>query len=156
MEAGCPSEGCDADDEPACADGACARFAVCPADLQSNFSSIEAQVFMKTCGTDGSACHSSAGALDSGGLDLVTDPYRALLGSDGKGALATNLVGSVRGLRRVLPGDPDNSYLLIKLMTQLPNDEKYGSGMPCTTPGSVCPPAIDAIRAWIVQGATKN
>src|SRR5689334_10149196 len=63
-------------------DGECATFAVCPPDLQPTFASIRAGVFATSCGTSGGICHSSAGSTDSGGLDLATDPYSALLGPD--------------------------------------------------------------------------
>src|SRR5215470_17790703 len=82
---------------------------ICPSTMQAHFSSIKQELFAKSCGTGGMACHSASGAENSGGLDLATDPYRALVGAN-----AANLEGSVTGLVRVKPGDPNGSFLMIK------------------------------------------
>ena len=121
---------------------------ICPTTMQAHFSSIRQELFAKSCGTGGTSCHSASGSVDSGGLDLATDPYHALVGKN-----AANLSGSVTGLVRVKPGDPDNSFLVIKLRTMSSADPRYGSGMPFTSPGSVCGGAVDAITQWIAQGA---
>src|SRR5215831_8805846 len=76
---------------------------ICPTTMQANFTSIKQELLQKSCGTGGASCHSAGGAVDSGGLDLATDPYHALVGK-----MATNLEGSVTGLQRVKPGDPQN------------------------------------------------
>jgi hypothetical protein len=109
-----------------------------------------------SCGTGGNACHSSAGSTDSGELDLADDPYADLLGRDGTGEPASNIAGRARNLKRVVPGDPDHSLLVIKLQTKRSDDPDYGSGMPLPSPGSVCPATLAAIRAWIANGATNN
>jgi len=119
------------------------------------FGSIREGVFARSCGTSGGACHSPAGAPDSGGLDLATDPYSALVGADGRGAPASNFAGSVPDLVRVIPGDPDHSFLVIKLRTTVGADPRYGSGMPFPDPGSVCPETLDAIAGWIRSGAPR-
>lgn len=141
---------CGASDD--CLNGACVPYAVCPANIEATFSSIQAGVFATSCGTSGSTCHSASGGINSGGLDLATDPYSALLGPDGQGAPAGNIAGSENNLRRVVPGDPSTSLLVIKLMMKL-NDPRYGHGMPFPTPGSVCPPTLTAIGSWIQNGA---
>ncbi|HVW26633.1 MAG TPA: hypothetical protein VHC69_14800 [Polyangiaceae bacterium] len=138
-----------------CSGGKCVPRAVCPVGLEPTFDSIHTKIFAVSCGTDGNACHSHNGAIYSAGLNLADDPYTALLGSDGKGELAGNISGSVKDLRRVVPGDPDDSFLVIKLSTRTGMDPKYGSGMPFTDPGSVCPDTLTTIRAWISAGA-KN
>ncbi len=135
--------------------GACVAWAVCPEHLAPTLDSIETEVLSTSCGTDGSGCHSAAGAVYSGGLDLETDPYSALLGPDGRGAPAENVAGSVHGLLRVAPGDPEQSLLAIKLSTRVGDDPRYGAGMPFPTPGSVCPAAFATIRAWIAGGAPR-
>jgi len=124
---------------------------ICPSTMQAHFSSINQNLFAKSCGTGGTSCHSAAGAADSGGLDLATDPYHALVGKN-----AANLAGSVNGLVRVKPGDPNGSFLVIKLRTMTSADPSYGSGMPFTAPGSVCGTAVDAIVQWIAQGAQND
>ena len=145
---GCPSGS-------ACVEDACEQFAVCPAGLEATFESIRASVLEMSCGSEGSICHSSAGGTDSGQLILADDPYGALLGPGGTGEPASNISGSVRDLRRVVPGDPDHSFLVLKLTTKTLDDPRYGAGMPRTDPGSVCPPALQAIRDWIEAGAER-
>jgi hypothetical protein len=124
---------------------------ICPTTMQAHFSSIRQELFAKSCGTGGASCHSAAGSVDSGGLDLATDPYGALVGKN-----AANLSGSVNGLVRVKPGDPDGSFLVIKLRTMTSADPQYGSGMPFTSPGSVCSGAVNEIVQWIAQGAPND
>jgi len=150
---------CKTDDEctpeTECTGGQCEPKAVCPAGLEPTFDSISTKIFGMSCGTSTSGCHSRKGALNSGGLNLADDPYTALLGSDGKGAPAANIAGTEKGLVRVVPGDADNSFLVIKLGTRSSQDPKYGSGMPFTDPGSVCPDTLATIRTWIANGAKQ-
>ena len=130
--------------------------ALCPSPVEPSFASLRSQVLGVSCGASGAACHSSGGAVDSGGLDLSTDPYSALLGSDGSGAPAANIAGSVTGLKRVIAGDPEHSFLVIKLSTKTGSDPRYGSGMPFGSPGALCAADLDQIRAWIQAGAKNN
>jgi hypothetical protein len=127
------------------------QAAVCPPSVEPTFASIRQAVFEASCETAG-ACHSTEGAVNSGQLDLQTDPYEALLG-DGTGVPANNISGSDKGLVRVAPGDPENSFLVIKLRTMVPDDPKYGSGMPFGNPGSVCDKTRTAVSDWIRAGA---
>lgn len=153
------SGGCKTDDDctatEECTNDACVTKTVCPDALQPTFDSLNANVFSKSCGTDGGICHSPDGALNSGQLDLADDAYTALLGADGKGAPGNNISGTEKDLLRVAPGDPDTSFLVIKLSTHVSRDPKYGSGMPFTDPGEVCPDTLSTIRAWITAGAKK-
>jgi hypothetical protein len=145
----------DCTPETECSGGKCVARAVCPSALEATYESINAKIFAVSCGTDGNSCHSTKGALNSGALDLHDDAYSALLGGSGDGAGASNIEGSEKGLKRVVPGDADNSFLVIKLSTKTGMDPKYGSGMPFTDPGSVCPDTLAAVRAWIDAGAKK-
>jgi hypothetical protein len=129
-------------------------FAVCPSGIEPTFDSINSKIFSVSCGTDTSGCHSKDGSVDSGGLDLIDDPYTALLGADGKGEPSENLAGSAV-MRRVTPGDPDHSLLYKKLTTTTGQSPEFGSGMPFPTPGSVCPDALKAVHDWIQAGAQK-
>lgn len=129
-------------------------FAVCPSGIEPTFDSLNTKIFSVSCGTDTAGCHSTEGSLDSGGLDLATDPYTALLGADGKGEPSENIAGSAV-MRRVTPGDPDHSLLYKKLSTKTGQSPEYGSGMPFPTPGSVCPAALKAVHDWIQAGAAK-
>ncbi|MEQ1567589.1 MAG: c-type cytochrome domain-containing protein [Myxococcota bacterium] len=83
-------------------------------------------------------CHSAGGA--AGGLDLETEPWGALVEppTDGGAAL-------------VIPGDPDGSLLLQKLTGTQPSDA--GGSMPPS--GALDAATVDAVRAWIVDGAPE-
>lgn len=128
-------------------------YAVCASGVEPTFASLDAALFKVSCGTAGSACHSAAGSIYSGGLDLQGDAYAALVG-DG-GVRANNIAGSATGLLRVKPGSPAESFLYLKLTTARPDDARYGSGMPFGAPGSVCPETVQAVATWINQGARR-
>lgn len=55
------------------------------------------------------------------------------------------------GLKRVLPGDPSQSYIIDKLLGV---SLCYGSKMPKT--GSVTQSEINLISSWICAGAPNN
>lgn len=84
-------------------------------------------------------CHGAT--APQGELDLATDPITAL-----------NNVASpgYPGRTLVVPGNPDGSFLLIKLEGTQTVDE--GDGMPPGAPLDA--DAIAAVRAWIADGAT--
>ncbi len=139
------------------------NYVVCPPDMDASFGSIYAQMLVPnaTCGsTTQYNCHSASGAGPKGTgnlLDFSVDAaavYEQLLG-DGGGYPSTNLSGSAHVLR-VVPGDASASFFYIKLMLTTAADKQYGAGMPLTAPGSVCPAALDAVKAWIDKGASPN
>ena len=153
----------DASGEASAADGEgsdAMSYAVCLADTSPTFANLRTNLFPVSC-TSGSLCHGTAAATSAtlrggGGLDLESDVYVHLLGPDGQGAPAINQEGAAHGLIRVKPGDPDNSFLLIKLQLMTNTDNNFGSGMPFPTPGSVCPSTLSTIRTWIAEGAADN
>lgn len=61
-------------------------------------------------------------------------------------------VESSRGIALVEPGDPDNSYLYLKLLADADID---GDRMP---PGGpyLTPDALETVRAWIEKGAPND
>ena len=69
------------------------------------------------------------------------------------GVPAANEAARAAGLLRVAPGDPDHSYLLLKLEGKLGPDE--GVQMPLVG-GPLPASAIDAIRRWIAAGAPET
>jgi hypothetical protein len=139
-----------------------AGYAVCPKGIDASFGSIY-DLMLSTdtsCGAATAICHSTVGAARTGSLlDLSLDAsavYAQLLG-DGGGYPATNInVNPDAGptLLRVVPGDAGASFLYIKL-TIKGYDNRYGFGMPQTNPGSICPPALDAVKTWIDEGAAR-
>ncbi len=137
-------------------------YRVCPdGGLDASFASIFTGMLTDPgCGSALSSCHSTTGAMLTGNqLDLSLDAsavYAELLGPDGGGQLAANVAADAGELvLRVAPGDAGASLLYIKL-TLMGFDPRYGWGMPYDQPGSVCPPAVSAVKAWIDDGAKSN
>ena len=107
--------------------------------VEATFSSIQANVFNKSCALSG--CHDS-GSKQSG-LDL----------SSGKAYSNLVNVPSVEkpNILRVKPNDAANSYLVMKLEGA---SGIAGSKMPLN--GSLSQDKIDAIKEWINNGAKNN
>jgi hypothetical protein len=102
---------------------------------------IQAAVFSPTCAVAG--CHTGGGVA----LPTVMNLTSAQASFD-------NLVNmpslEVPGLIRVLPGDPDNSYLIHKLE----GTAAVGDRMPLGSP-PLDPAIIANIRQWIADGALR-
>jgi hypothetical protein len=93
-------------------------------------------------------CH-SADPFD-GNLDLtVTSAYASLVNHPSD--INPNVM-------RVIPGDPDNSLLMRKLLYQLPDDGGLGVPMPKGEAIMLHLPdaQIQLIRTWILNGAHPN
>lgn len=105
---------------------------------------IQRTIFAPRCAI--AACHDRAVA--SGGLVLsdAGTSHDALVG------VAPSVEAArLAGLQRVDPGDPDNSFLLVKLEGPPPGQ---GQRMPLTG-DPLTPSEIDLIRAWILAGAPR-
>ena len=106
---------------------------------------IQKKIFDSTCAT--AFCHGTGAA--SGGLDLSDGAAYANL----VGVLATNEAAKAANLQRVLPNDPADSFLLLKLEGTL----AAGEGVPMPLVGGPLPAsAIDTIRRWIAAGAPET
>ncbi|RMF17171.1 MAG: hypothetical protein D6761_04780 [Candidatus Dadabacteria bacterium] len=107
---------------------------------EPTLSAIQAQIFDKRCAFSG--CHGNGSA--KGGLSLEAgDAYQGLVGASSQRS----------GLPRVAPGDPDGSFLVVKLTSAAGGSE--GALMPIG--GQVlCQAEVDAIRSWIADGAPDN
>lgn len=105
------------------------------------FSRIQAQIFTPTCAKAG--CHASSSA--EAGLVLEA------------GQAYGNLVGRPSSQRsdlaRVQPGDPERSYLILKLRG---DPSITGLRMPQDGPPFLTSEQIDGIAAWIRAGAPNN
>ncbi len=105
------------------------------------FSQIQAQIFTPTCAKAG--CHAAASASDG----LVLEAGQAY----------GNLVGRPStqrsNLDRVEPGDPERSYLILKLRG---DPSITGLRMPQDGPPYLTSEQIDGIAAWIRAGAPNN
>ena len=111
-----------------------------PASLQPTFSSIRTQIFQNWC----AACHSGLGRPPDGGIRLDANaPYDGLVNAPSAGK---------PGAVRVIPGDPNGSYLIQKLEGR---SDINGTRMPAGGP-FLAQTDIDVIRAWIAQGAPNN
>jgi hypothetical protein len=117
-------------------------------DLEPTFSAIQRDIFSATDSTGRAACtscHNAQGARFAGNLNLTgTTAYSQLVNVPSSGKA---------GAVRVVPGDPDNSYLIHKLEGG-PNI--VGERMPRTSGPFLTPGQILIIRTWIRQGAENN
>jgi hypothetical protein len=109
-----------------------------PTGLQPTLASIQAEVFTPSCAKSG--CHTGAGAPFGLNLD--------------QGASWANLfnIPSPQGMSviRVIPMDPDNSFLIQKL-----EGPQIGGRMPADAPPFpfLQQSTVDVIRLWIQNGA---
>ncbi len=103
---------------------------------------IQAAVFGPTCATAG--CHTGGGAALPTAMNLTTAQ-----------ASFDNLVNmpslQAPGAIRVIPNDPDNSYLVQKLE----GTAVVGERMPFGSPDPLDPAVIASIRQWIADGAMR-
>ena len=90
-------------------------------------------------------CHTSTGRVPVGGINLNHDVAYAQL---------VNFPAREKpGSMRVIPGDPDNSYLIQKLEGTA---GIVGRRMPFTGPPYLTDGQILVIRRWITLGAPNN
>jgi hypothetical protein len=109
-----------------------------PTGLQPTLASIQANVFSVSCALSG--CHTGAGAP----FGLQLDPgfsYGNLI--DVPSPRDSNLI-------RVVPGDPDASFLIQKLDGTQTLGERMPDGGPYLTTAT-----INVIRKWIQDGAQQ-
>lgn len=152
------------------------HYAVCPPELDASFSDLLGRMLstQESCGS-GTVynCHSPTGASAAGvghGLNMALvdsgvegglDPaaiYAELVNhkATNLGCIPSLVDGGCPDIDRVVPGDAGASLLYIKLTLTTTTDPMYGAGMPLSTPGSICPEALDAVKTWIDQGAKMN
>ena len=110
-----------------------------PGAIGPNFSEIQANIIEPNCATTG--CHLGVAAPQGLRLDSASS-YGMLVG------VPSNESPSIL---RVVPGDPDNSYLVQKLE----GSASVGAQMPLGAP-AVDSVSIDVIRQWISDGAIDD
>jgi Planctomycete cytochrome C len=117
-------------------------------NLEPTFASIQRDIFEATDAAGRTACtqcHSNTGRAPSGGLNLNHDvAYDQLVNA---------AVREKPGAVRVVPGDPDNSYLVQKLEG---TSAITGRRMPQNGPPYLTDGQIAIIRRWIALGAPRN
>lgn len=112
-----------------------------PGNEPRTYAEIQAAIFDPMCAA---SCHRGGAAPK--GLSLEANKaIKQLVG-----------VGSVEapGLMRVAPGQPELSYLVIKVVSMDPR--RVGSRMPRNGPPWVSSAQVRALRRWIRDGATAN
>ena len=111
----------------------------------STYHEIQDYIFDKSCVN--SVCHGTP--ANAGGLNLSYEvSYQNLIGQTPR-----NPAAAAAGLKLVDPGNPDNSFLLIKLMG--PTSPELGARMPFAA-GHLHEGKIEAIRTWIAAGAPRD
>ncbi len=96
-------------------------------------------------------CHGAGASKYFGSLDLVTDPYTALLGANGTGEPSSWNAQ----ILRVVPGNASQSMLYIKV-TQTGTTSQYGQPMPPAGSPPLPAQLVEAIQSWIDAGAQNN
>lgn len=104
--------------------------------MTATFSSIQSHVFTPVC----TACHSGGAAPQGLRLDAANS-FTMLVGVSS---------AEVSALKRVAPGDADNSYLVHKLEGHQSVGARMPFGGPYLDAGT-----INLIRQWINNGALK-
>lgn len=105
------------------------------------FSQIQQEIFTPNCAKSG--CHNAATAME--GLVLETGRSYDLLVGRPASQRST--------LARVQPGDPERSYLILKLRG---DPTIAGARMPFDGPPYLTSEQIEGIAAWIRAGAPNN
>jgi len=117
-------------------------------NLQPTFTSIQQEIFNTTDASGRLACtncHSNVGRNPSGGMNLLGAVSYANL----VGVASTGKPGAVR----VIPGDPDSSYIIHKLQG---SSDIAGVRMPRGNGPFLTDGQILVIKRWIANGAPNN
>ena len=117
-------------------------------NLQPTFASIQREIFQTTDASGRVACvncHTNVGRNPPNGLNLTEgNAYNSLV----------NVASPVKaGAIRVIPGDPENSYLIHKLEGR---STIAGLRMPRTSGPFLTDGQITVLKRWISIGAPNN
>ena len=123
----------------------CALQAGCPEPVAPRLSAIEERVFAPSCTF--SSCHSASGHAG----DLVLERGQSF--ANLLHQAASQEQAALEHLVRVQPGQPDQSFLAIKLRAGMP--ARYGLHMP-NGQGQLDADQVQAIEEWIRLGALDN
>lgn len=117
-------------------------------NLEPTFSSIQREIFNTTdaSGRLGcTQCHTDIGRTPAQNLTLTEGRAH--------GQLVGRASGQKPGATLVIPGDPDNSYLIHKLEGR---PDIVGQRMPRTNGPFLTEGQISIIRRWIANGASND
>ncbi len=115
----------------------------CEEDQELSFDSLYENLFATTCAF--SSCHSSQARRGDLSLGSLEDARNELVG-----IAASNDTADDAGMLRVDPGNPDNSFLLRKLIGPGPGE---GNRMPANAATPLSDAVTGAVREWILAGA---
>jgi hypothetical protein len=114
-------------------------------NLSPTFASIRNEIF-ETTETEGRPacinCHTNVGRNPAAGLNLRSDPYTALVGVPARNRAGATLI---------IPGNPEDSYLVRKLEGR----DISGARMPLNGP-YLTPNQLVVLKRWIEIGAPNN
>lgn len=117
-------------------------------NLEPTFASVQSQIFETTdvAGRQACvACHTNVGRNPSGGMILLHDlAYDQIVNVPSRGK---------PGAIRVIPGDPENSYLVHKIEGRA---DIVGRRMPQAGPPYLTDGQILILKRWIAKGAPRN
>lgn len=115
--------------------------------VEPTLSAIQTEIFDASCGF--STCHGVTG--NKGDLILADGmSHGELVGVD-----VDNPAAAAMGMKRVIAGAPEDSFLILKLTK--PVDTDFGELMPQGAVDGIDPPAkVDAIAEWIRRGALDD
>jgi hypothetical protein len=117
-------------------------------NLTPTLSSIQREIFSSSDSSGRLACigcHTDSGRAPASNLVLLDGrSYGQLVGRAGTGKAGTTLV---------IPGDPDNSYIVHKLEGQ---SDIVGLRMPRNNGPFLTEGQMSVIRRWITEGAQNN
>ena len=120
-------------------------FGETPKYDNSTYHEIQDYIFDKSCVN--TACHGAP--ANAGGLNLAYEnSYHSLVGQTPR-----NPTAAEANMKLVDPGNPENSFILTKLMG--PTAPELGARMPFAA-GPLHDGKIEAIRTWIVAGAPEK
>jgi len=150
-------ETCD-DGNLATGDGCEATCETGPCNAQSfdsTFEAIQTVVFEGGYGCTDSTCHDSVSPKNE--LELTNAvAFEELLGPNGTGQPSHDYPS----LKLVEPGEPELSYLFIKLAAKTYPDSQFtvdpGTGMPSGGKVAVSQEHLEAVRKWIRGGAPRE
>ena len=117
-------------------------------NLEPTFAAMQAEVFEKTDSAGRAACtnchNNIAGRNPSGGMNLLHEfAYENLVNVPSRGK---------SGAIRVIPGDPENSYIVHKIEGRA---SIVGRRMPFSGPPYLTDGQIFILRRWIAIGAPR-
>ena len=111
----------------------------------STYHDIQHHIFDKSCVN--TACHGAP--ANAGGLNLAYEnSYQNLIGQTPK-----NPAAAAAGMKLVDPSNPDNSFIVTKLIG--PTENELGARMPFAA-GKLHDGKIEALRKWITAGAPRD